>query len=219
MQAIQVGDQTFEFTANPEERCELVRLPGPASTTAVEVGPITQRLHVKVRGAPSSRHTLGPPKNEAFQQFNPSGWRRYRASGLVWLQDSWRVHSAKALEHCKLKVQGIGSLPRSTGTRMRVYHWWTEPPDEHAVSHEWGLTLPLTAVPCALQRNLADEDRERVRSRCQVAAQKSHVRKAVLLDGSRRQQRSAGPRVTVTRQPTAPGASPRVLRFVGCFSR
>ena len=50
LQAIRVGDRVFEFTAHEESNCDLVRLPAEfsADAAATEIGPITQRLYVKV---------------------------------------------------------------------------------------------------------------------------------------------------------------------------
>ena len=50
LQAIRVGDCVFEFTAHEESNCDLIRVPkdASASVVATDVGPITQRLYVKV---------------------------------------------------------------------------------------------------------------------------------------------------------------------------
>ena len=55
LQAIRVGDRVFEFTAHEESSCDLIRVPKDASASvlAADVGPITQRLYVKVREASS----------------------------------------------------------------------------------------------------------------------------------------------------------------------
>ncbi len=57
LQAIRVGDRVFEFTAHEESNCDLIRVPKDASASvlATDVGPITQRLYVKVRKGSSCR--------------------------------------------------------------------------------------------------------------------------------------------------------------------
>ena len=59
LQAIRVGDRVFEFTAHEESNCDLIRVPKDASASvlATDVGPITQRLYVKVRSASSCRNS------------------------------------------------------------------------------------------------------------------------------------------------------------------
>lgn len=56
------------------------------------------------------------------------------------------------------------------------------------------------------QRELGEEDRERVRMRSQEAAEKSHVRKAVLLDGSNRRQPRKAPQAVFTKLTPLNGA-------------
>lgn len=51
-----------------------------------------------------------------------------------------------------------------------------------------------------------------MRSRCQEAAEKQHVRKAVLLDGSKRQQPGKAPRVVSAKQ-LAPQGGPYYARL------
>lgn len=68
------------------------------------------------------------------------------------------------------------------------------------------------------QRELGEEDRERVRMRSQEAAEKSHVRKAVLLDGSNRRQPRKAPLAVITKLTAPSGALSHIFHLTHVVS-
>ena len=70
LQAIRVGDRVFEFTAHEESNCDLVRVPKDLSAAALatDIGPITQRLYVKVRIKAMPLHRFEPGGHLLYSQ-------------------------------------------------------------------------------------------------------------------------------------------------------